>query len=65
MFDPAGEAVLGDDAFDDGTGRSVYAGLAQRGRVRAVLLRGRVIAGDGILAPQPGQGRYLAASEPC
>jgi dihydropyrimidinase len=61
LFDPEGEAVLGADAFDDGTGRSVYEGLRVRGQVRAVLLRGRLIAEDGTLAPQPARGRYLAA----
>jgi dihydropyrimidinase len=63
VFDPAGETVLGDDAFDDGTGRSVYAGLAVRGRVRAVLLRGRLIVSDGVLGPDR-LGRYLAAPAP-
>jgi dihydropyrimidinase len=61
VFHPDGETVLGADAFDDGTGRSVYAGLRVRGQVRAVLLRGRLIAEDGNLVAQPGQGRYLAA----
>jgi dihydropyrimidinase len=60
VFDPAGETVLGDDAFDDGTGPSVYAGLRARGRVRAVLLRGGLIASEGTLAPVRA-GRYLAA----
>jgi dihydropyrimidinase len=63
VFDPAGETVLGEDAFADGTGRSVYAGLAVRGRVRAVLLRGRLIVSDGVLAPDR-RGRYLAAPAP-
>jgi dihydropyrimidinase len=61
LFHPDGETVLGPDAFDDGTGHSVYAGLRVRGQLRAVLLRGRLIAEDGVLAPQPGRGRYLAA----
>ena len=61
-FHPDGEAVLGADAFDDGTGHSVYAGLRVRGQMRAVLLRGRLIAEDGMLAPQPRQGRYLSAT---
>jgi dihydropyrimidinase len=60
VFDPAGEAVVGDDAFADGTGHSVYAGLALRGRVRGVLLRGQLIVSDGMLVLD-GQGKYLAA----
>ena len=63
VFDPAGETVLGGDAFDDGTGRSVYAGLRARGRVRAVLLRGQLIVSDGVLEPDR-RGRYLAAPAP-
>jgi dihydropyrimidinase len=63
VFDPAGETVLGDDAFPDGTGRSVYAGLRVRGRARAVLLRGQQIVSAGELGPHR-PGRYLAAPEP-
>jgi dihydropyrimidinase len=62
IYDPAGERVLGPDAFDDGTGATVYSGRLMRGRIRAVLLRGRLIAGDGVPVPQPGHGRYLAVS---
>jgi dihydropyrimidinase len=60
VFDPAGETVVRDEAFDDGTGATVYAGQRVRGRVRAVLLRGRLIMSDGELAPQR-YGRYLPA----
>jgi hypothetical protein len=51
-----------DDAFADGTGRSVYAGFKVHGRLRAVVLRGRLIASDGELAPGR-HGRFLAARE--
>jgi dihydropyrimidinase len=62
VFDPAGEAVLDDAAFADGTGRSAYAGLRVRGRLRAVLARGQLIVSDTEL--RPGRhGRYLAAPE--
>jgi dihydropyrimidinase len=60
VFDPAGETVVRDAAFDDGTGPTVYAGQRVRGRVRAVLLRGQLIASDGELAPHR-HGRYLPA----
>ena len=49
IFDPEGDAVLPDDGFGDGTGDSVYAGLAARGRIRAVLLRGQLIVSGGVL----------------
>lgn len=61
IFDPAGETVLPANGFADGTGDSVYAGRVLRGRIRAVLLRGRVIVADGEMAGgQPG-GDYLAS----
>ena len=62
VFDPAGETVVGPDAFDDGTGPSVYAGRRQHGKVRAVLLRGRLIVTGGMLLAEQGSGRYLPAS---
>jgi dihydropyrimidinase len=62
VYDPAGETVIRADDFDDGTGASVYAGHRQRGRVRAVLLRGQPIVADGVLT-QRGGGRYLPAGE--
>src|SRR5262249_20460934 len=49
IFDPDGDAVLPDDGFGDGTSDSVYAGLAIRGRIPAVLLRGRPIVSHGAL----------------
>jgi dihydropyrimidinase len=61
VFDPAGETVIRADAFDDGTGPSVYAGRRQRGRIRAVLLRGQLVAREGTLVGQQGDGRYLPA----
>lgn len=63
IFDPAGETVVRENSFDDGTGPSVYAGHRLRGGVRAVLLRGRVIVADGQLAGQR-RGGYLPAAEP-
>ena len=62
IFDPDGEAVLPDDGFGDGTGDSVYAGLATRGRIRAVLLRGQLIVSDGVLTDDRRRGRYLPAA---
>jgi dihydropyrimidinase len=62
IFDPAGQTTLPADGFGDGTGDSVYAGMALRGRIRAVLLRGRlIVADDEFVGGQP-TGMYLAAS---
>jgi dihydropyrimidinase len=63
VFDPAGETEISPDAFDDGTGPSVYAGRRLRGRIRAVLLRGRLIVEDSLLLDQRGRGAYLPARE--
>jgi dihydropyrimidinase len=62
VYDPSGEAVLGPDAFADGTGPTVYAGRLVRGRIRAVLLRGRPVVRDGVPVTGPARGRYLAVS---
>ena len=62
IFDPDGEAVLPGDGFGDGTGDSVYTGLATRGRIRAVLLRGELIVSDGVLVDGHRHGRYLPAA---
>ncbi len=62
IFDPEGETVLPDDGFGDGTGDSVYAGMAVRGKIRAVLLRGRLIVSGGVLTDDRRRGRYLPAA---
>jgi dihydropyrimidinase len=62
IFDPDGDAVMPDDGFGDGTGDSVYAGLAARGRIRAVLLRGELIVSDDMLMNGHRHGRYLPAA---
>jgi dihydropyrimidinase len=62
IFDPDGDAVLPDDGFGDGTGDSVYAGMAVRGRIRAVLLRGQLIVSGGVLMDDRRPGRYLPAA---
>ncbi len=64
VFDPAGESVLGPATFDDGTGDSVYAGLRLRGRIRAVLLRGRLTVWRGELVEGHGRGRCLRQAQP-
>ena len=61
IFDPHGNAVLPDDGFGDGTGDSVYAGLPVQGRIRDVLLRGRLIVRGGATAGQDRPGRYRPA----
>lgn len=64
IFDPAGRTVLPADGYGDGTGDSVYAGQAVRGRIRAVLLRGRLIVADAEVVDPGPAGTYLAAGDP-
>lgn len=63
VFDPAGKTTFTLDRFDDGTGDSVYSGRTLQGRLRAVLLRGNLIASGGAAVETgSGQGRYIRAS---
>ena len=60
IYDPAGRTTLGASDFADGTGDNVYAGLPVLGRIRDVLLRGRLIVSGGRFVG--GSGDYLPAS---
>jgi dihydropyrimidinase len=62
VYDPAGQATVGADDFADGTGDNVYAGLPVLGRIRDVLLRGRLIVSGGRFAGRGRGGGYLPAS---
>jgi dihydropyrimidinase len=69
VWDPAGQTVLDTGGLGDGTGDSVYAGRAIRGRVTAVLARGRLLVAGGEPADRTAggagtRGRYLAAGPP-
>jgi dihydropyrimidinase len=61
IFDPAGESVVPAEGFGDGTGDSVYAGLTIKGRIRSVMLRGRLIVAEDELLAHERRGTYLAA----
>ena len=61
IFDPAGETQLPNDGFGDGTGDSVYAGMAVRGEIRDVMLRGQIIVSNGTLVNHDATGTYLRA----
>jgi len=62
VYDPAGETTFNSGDYDDGTGDSVYSGLPLLGRIRAVLLRGRLIVSEGQFLPGEQIGCYLPAS---
>ncbi len=59
IWDPAAESTITAGTFDDGTGDSVYVGERLRGRVRDVLLRGRVLVRDGRFVAGDALGAYL------
>ncbi len=62
VYDPAGQTALGTVELSDGTGDSVYAGMPLLGRVRAVLLRGRLVASAGRFTGGDRTGGYLPAA---
>src|SRR5262249_35901397 len=61
IFDPDGDTVLPGDGLGDGTGDSVYAGQTAKGKIRDVLLRGRLIVSGGELIAAEPSGQYLPA----
>jgi len=62
IWDPVAETTITPDTFDDGTGDSVYLGERLSGRVRDVLLGGRVVVRQGRFAAEGAAGTYLKAS---
>jgi dihydropyrimidinase len=62
IYDPAGQTRLGASDSADGTGDNVYADLPVLGRIRDVLLRGRLIVSEARFAASGRSGRYLPAS---
>ena len=62
VWDPRSETAITAATFDDGTGNSVYAGERLCGRVRDVLLRGRVVVRDGEYVGSGADGAYLPRS---
>lgn len=61
VWDPAGATYVSEATFDDGTGRSIYAGRRLDGCVRDVVLRGRRVVADGALSEgvEPS-GRFVS-----
>lgn len=61
VYDPSGEMVLATDTFDDGTGDSIYSGMAVKGAIRDVFLRGRHVVHDGQLCEDGPLGVFQPA----
>lgn len=60
LVDPQAEYVLTDEMIISKAGWTPYAGRTFRGRTRAVYLRGRKIAADGVCLAKPGTGEFIA-----
>jgi dihydropyrimidinase len=59
VYDPHSQSELAVTTFDDRTGDSVYAGKTISGKVRSVVLRGRLLVDHGELVEGEAGGRYL------
>ncbi len=59
IIDPGVEYVLRARDLHGPSDYSLYEGMALRGRVEAVFLRGRLIAKDGVVVGERGRGRFL------
>jgi dihydropyrimidinase len=62
IWDPAGETLVTERSFDDGTGDSIYRGRLLRGRVRDVLVHGLRLVADGELVREEPIGRFVSSS---
>ena len=60
VWDPHAATTIAADTFDDGTGDCVYLGERLSGRVRDVLLGGRVLVRDGRYVAERAGGTYLS-----
>jgi dihydropyrimidinase len=61
IWDPGAETAITADTFDDRTGDSVYAGQRLAGRVRDVLLGGRMLVRQGRFVAAGAAGTYLSS----
>ena len=61
IWDPGAETIITAGTFDDCTGDSVYAGERLAGRVRDVLLGGRMLVRQGRLVAAGAAGTYLSS----
>ena len=59
IYDPSPEVVIRAEELHTIGGYTPYEGMTVQGRVKTVLSRGEVIVHDGVLAAEPGRGRFL------
>jgi dihydropyrimidinase len=59
LFDPDYVGTMSIETDQQGLDYCTYEGMAQRGRVRKVFLRGKLSVDDGHFVGSPGQGTYL------
>ncbi|MGI5272380.1 dihydropyrimidinase [Nonomuraea sp. CA-218870] len=61
IWDPSARWTITSDALHMATDYTPYEGMAVTGRPRTVLVGGRVVVHDGVLADPEPRGRHLAA----
>ncbi len=64
VVDPLADWTIRGDELATKSGWSPFEGRCLRGRIRAVVQRGRVIVRDGEVLAQPGNGSFLAREAP-
>ncbi|HIC89167.1 MAG TPA: dihydropyrimidinase [Anaerolineae bacterium] len=61
LYDPEGEDRITAARLHGVSGYTPYEGIPVRGRVKATLVRGRLVYQDGDFHPAPGWGRFVFA----
>lgn len=64
VIDPAAQGTVRHADLHDGTDHTPYEGMATRGAIRDVFLRGRHLVRAGVLADDLPPGRYLRRDRP-
>jgi dihydropyrimidinase len=59
LFDPEAARTIRQDGLHHSSDFTPFEGLAVRGAVRTVLLRGEPVVRDGIFVGRRGRGRFL------
>jgi dihydropyrimidinase len=62
LYDPRVSDVIAADTLHNIAGYTPYEGWTVQGAVRDVFVRSRQVVRDGVFAPAPGWGRFVAGS---
>jgi len=61
--DPKARQILGEERLYTRCGWTPFAGMAVRGRVRRVVLRGETVVEDGQVRARPGAGQWVGPGD--